>query len=255
MENIVNAQSERQSSVLQNPRWITALFSDTRFAWLWLIARVYIGWQWLDSGLGKVTQPAWIDTGAAVKGFWERAVVVPETGRAPIAYDWYRGFLEFLLNAEAYTWFAKLVVFGEIAVGLGLLLGALTGIAALFGGFMNWNYLLAGAASTNPIMGIIAVALVIAWKTAGWWGVDRWLLPALGAPWQRGRLFGGEAQVGAEERLSTATQIEQWVRVLVGVGIALFALSQLTSAPQVLVLLFAAALVAATGLGWLRIFR
>ncbi|HLF03982.1 MAG TPA: hypothetical protein VI855_02045 [Dehalococcoidia bacterium] len=26
-------------------------------------------------------------------------------------------------------------------------------------------------------------------KTAGWWGLDRWLLPAVGTPWQAGGLF------------------------------------------------------------------
>ena len=34
-----------------------------------------------------------------------------------------------------------------------------------------------------------ATWLVLAWKTAGWIGVDRWLLPAVGTPWRPGRLF------------------------------------------------------------------
>lgn len=31
--------------------------------------------------------------------------------------------------------------------------------------------------------------LVLAWKTAGWIGLDRWLLAALGTPWRPGRPF------------------------------------------------------------------
>jgi len=29
----------------------------------------------------------------------------------------------------------------------------------------------------------------LAWKTAGWWGLDRWILPALGTPWRPGLIF------------------------------------------------------------------
>jgi thiosulfate dehydrogenase [quinone] large subunit len=70
-----------------------------------------------------------------------------------------------------------------------LVLGALTGVAAFFGIFMNANYLLAGAVSTNPILAFLAIFIVLAWRNAGWLGLDRWLLPALGTPWQPGRLF------------------------------------------------------------------
>jgi len=75
------------------------------------------------------------------------------------------------------------VTFGEVAVGIGLIIGLLTGIAAFFGVFMNMNFLLAGAVSINPIIGGLAIFLVLAWRIAGYYGVDRWLLPLLGTPW------------------------------------------------------------------------
>ncbi len=68
-------------------------------------------------------------------------------------------------------------------MGLGLLVGALTGIAAFFGLLMNVNYLFAGTVSTNPILAICCLGIVMAWRIAGWYGLDRWLLPALGKPW------------------------------------------------------------------------
>ncbi|MFS8535702.1 MAG: DoxX family membrane protein [Limnochordales bacterium] len=157
------------------------LFGTTRFAWLWTLLRIYLGWVWFRSGWGKLGNPAWMDTGAALQGFWRNAVVTEP--RAPIAYDWYRSFIEFLLEGGHYTWFAKLVVFGEILVGIALILGAFTGIAAFFGGFMNFNFMMAGTASTNPLLYTIAILLMLAWKVAGWYGLDRWLLPKLGTPW------------------------------------------------------------------------
>ena len=51
------------------------------------------------------------------------------------------------------AWFAKLVAYGELLIGIALIIGAFTGIAALFGGVMNWNYIMAGSASTAAIMG------------------------------------------------------------------------------------------------------
>ncbi|MBA2556267.1 MAG: DoxX family membrane protein [Chloroflexi bacterium] len=84
---------------------------------------------------------------------------------------------------------SRAVLLGEIAVGVGLILGLLTGIAAFFGALMNMSFLLAGSASTNPVMFTLAVGLMLAWKIAGYYGVDRYLLPRLGTPWRPGALF------------------------------------------------------------------
>jgi thiosulfate dehydrogenase [quinone] large subunit len=97
-----------------------------------------------------------------------------------------------MLDNGWYTWFAKLIAWGEVLVGLGLLVGALVGIAAFFGTVMNFSFLLAGSTSTNPVLFGLAVFLVLAWKVAGFWGLDRWLLPVLGTPWQPGTLLGGD---------------------------------------------------------------
>ena len=54
-----------------------------------------------------------------------------------------------LLEGEHYTWFAELVVCGQILLGLALIIGAFVGVAAFFGALMNWNFMMAGSASTN----------------------------------------------------------------------------------------------------------
>jgi thiosulfate dehydrogenase [quinone] large subunit len=123
--------------------------------------------------------------GTALQGFWTNVVALPETGRPLIVYEWYRNLIQFMLNNGWNSWFADLVAYAEFTVGLLLLLGAFTGIAAFFGAFLNWNFLMAGSASVNPMMLVFSVLLVLAWKVAGWFGLDRWMLLALGTPWTR----------------------------------------------------------------------
>ena len=48
---------------------------------------------------------------------------------------------------------------------------------------MNMSFLLAGSTSVNPIMFAFTIGLILAWKVAGYYGVDRYLLPRLGVPW------------------------------------------------------------------------
>jgi thiosulfate dehydrogenase (quinone) large subunit len=69
----------------------------------WLIIRVFLGFQWLDAGLHKVSDLGWMETGAALQGYWARAVAIPETGRPTITFDWYRSFLQSLLDSGSYV--------------------------------------------------------------------------------------------------------------------------------------------------------
>jgi thiosulfate dehydrogenase (quinone) large subunit len=175
--------SARGEVTLPDPPLAHILFSTTRFAWLWAIVRIFLGYQWVSASLHKIEDPAWVSTGTALKGFWTGAVAIPATGKPAIAYDWYRSFLQFMLDAQAYTWFAKVVAYGELLIGVGLIVGAFVGIAAFFGAFLNWNFVMAGAASTNGMLFALAVVLMLAWKVAGWYGADRYLLPIIGTPW------------------------------------------------------------------------
>lgn len=192
MTTLSRISSERH---VEDPPFARALLENTRAAWLWLPFRIWLGYKWLDAALHKVNDPAWVQTGDALRGFWTAAIQVPEQGRPPIAFDWYRTFLQSMLDAQAYTWFGKLVAYGELLVGIALIIGAFTGIAAFFGAFMNFNFMLAGSASTNPVLFLIAIGLILAWKVAGWIGADYVLLPLLGTPWSRRQRVGegGEA--------------------------------------------------------------
>lgn len=160
------------------------LFNDTRSAIIWLFIRLYLGYAWLKAGWGKVRSDAWTgeNAGAAVQGFLNGALEKSKEG-ADVT-GWYASFLEtsVLPNAKLFSF---LVAYGELLIGLGLIVGLLTGIAAFFGAFMNVSFLFAGTLSTNPLLFILATWLVLAWKVAGWYGLDRWALPLLGTPWNR----------------------------------------------------------------------
>jgi len=160
------------------------LFNDTRSAIIWLVIRLYLGYQWLTSGWKKVGSATWTgdQAGAAVTGFVNNALAKAAEGKD--VTSWYAAFLENVVLPNAKV-FSYLVAFGEVLVGLGLIVGLLTGIAAFFGSFMNVVFLFAGTLSTNPLLFILATWLVLAWKVAGWYGLDRWALPLLGTPWSR----------------------------------------------------------------------
>ena len=190
----------RGGHVVSDPPIARTLFDDTRLSWFWLLARLYVGYSWLTSGFGKLGNPAWVTTGDALKGFWQSAATIPATGKPPITFDWYREFIALLLAGNHYVWFAKLIVFGEITLGIALILGAFTGFAAFLGGFMNWNFMMAGTASINPVLFTLSILLILAWKTAGWIGLDRWLLPMIGTPWQPGEAFSPPPQAIPERR-------------------------------------------------------
>ena len=183
-----------QEVSISGPAFTQFLVHDSRAGLIWLPMRVFLGFAWLDAGLHKLTGTGWMDGGGALAGYWSRAVTIPETGNPPIAFEWYRDFITVLVDAQAESWFAPLIVIGEIAVGLGLLFGCLTGVAAFFGALMNMSFLLAGSASTNPVLFTLAVGIILAWRVAGYYGIDRYLLPIMGTPWQRGPALGGSPE-------------------------------------------------------------
>lgn len=139
-----------------------------------------------DSRLEKIHTDSWTGdkAGAAIEGFVKGSLAKAAEGKD--VTSWYGWFLESAVLPNAKL-FAFMVAYGEVLVGLGLILGLLTGIAAFFGGLMNVSFLFAGTVSTNPMLFVFATWLVLAWKVAGWYGLDRWALSYLGTPWTRSK--------------------------------------------------------------------
>lgn len=192
-----------------DPGWVKQLFGNPVFGFGWFFLRLYLGLQWLDAGLHKVwgdgaigwvkdgtvtvtqngqTREVFSNAGDRILASWNSAVGV--NGAAPrITFEWYQDVLNFMIDHRWNGWFTYLIAYGEVLVGLGLILGAFTGIAAFFGATMNMNFMLAGTTSTNPLLFMVAIFIILAWKTAGYVGMDRWILPMLGTPWHAGKIF------------------------------------------------------------------
>jgi len=189
MFKVEKVTDEKGQIYIQDPPIARFLFQSTKASWLWLIVRIYVGYEFLEAGFHKFTDPAWMNgTGQGILGFWTRAVAIPDAPARPlITFDWYRGFLQYLIDTNSAGWFSYIIVFGELFVGIGLILGAFVGVAAAGGLMMNLAFLLAGTTSTNPVLAVLGVLLVLAWKNAGYIGLDRSLLPLLGTPWRQAK--------------------------------------------------------------------
>ncbi|TMW71573.1 DoxX family protein [Alteribacter natronophilus] len=131
------------------------------------VIRIYIGWLWLSAGWGKVTG----DFNAG--GYLNGVVANPDVAAQ---YPNYHAFIETfaLPNADVFSF---LVAWGEVLVGLGLILGVFTTAAAFFGIMMNFAFLFAGTISSNPWMVLFTIFILAAGLNAGRYGGDRWVIP------------------------------------------------------------------------------
>jgi thiosulfate dehydrogenase [quinone] large subunit len=189
----------------EDPGLVKQVFGNPVFGFAWFFLRLYVGLQWLAAGLHKVvgeTAVGWTrdgyvtqngqrvfkHAGDSILASWQSAIGKDATS-SRITFEWYRDVLQFMVDHRWNGWFTYVIAYGEVLVGLGLILGCLTGFAALFGATMNMNFMLAGTTSINPVLFMASVLLLLAWKTAGYVGLDRWVLPLLGTPWHPGRLF------------------------------------------------------------------
>jgi len=142
-----------------------------KMALIWTVLRVWLGIKWLEAGIYKVTDG--FDATGFLYGAIEKA-----SGDHPGVQGWYAVFLEeFAL--PIIQLFNFLIPWGEVLVGIGLIIGAATVPALFAGAFMNLNFLLAGTVSTNPIFYTAAVLLLMAGTAGYFYGVDRWILPAI----------------------------------------------------------------------------
>jgi thiosulfate dehydrogenase [quinone] large subunit len=214
-------------------RW---LFGSGKAAWIWLIARIWLGWEWLAAGWGKTfggqitwrfwdwAKPAYSLTGAgsigwvrngtiigadgvaqarhigdAVAGYAAGAIQAAQGPHPAVAYSWYVEFLKWVQHTAAPV-IGPMVAIGELVIGAALILGLFTGIVTILGALLNFTYVFAGSAGPNPAMILVSIGLILAWRNAGWLGMDRFLLPRFGVPWHREALRPEAAEPGATSR-------------------------------------------------------
>jgi thiosulfate dehydrogenase [quinone] large subunit len=147
---------------------------------IWLAARLWLGYEWLNAGYQKLwgseNAAFWNGGGAAVKGFATSGIAGSATGKGGASYGWWAGFLHNFVVPNS-SWIAKLVALSEVAIGVLLIIGLFTGAAALAGLVLNLVYMFSGSAGVNPAYAIVALLLVLAWRNAGYIGLDRFALP------------------------------------------------------------------------------
>lgn len=158
---------------VHEPRPAHHLLATTRSAWLWLLVRLYVGGDWIAAGARKLHDPVYLAGGRLAEPARFGA------GGHTTLPGWYASFLQTQVLPHPVLW-AHIVAWAQVALGAGVVLGAFTGIFVFLGSLLNTNFLLAGGAGLDPLLVALGVALILAWRVAGWWGVDRWLLPTLG---------------------------------------------------------------------------
>jgi thiosulfate dehydrogenase [quinone] large subunit len=165
-----------------NLRFADWLFRSKAASVLWLVARLWLGYEWLNAGYQKLwgSEKAafWYGGGAGVKGFSTAGVAGSATGKGGASYGWWAGFLHNFVIPNS-SWIAKLITLSELAIGVLLILGLFTGAAAFAGIGLNIIYMFSGSAGVNPAYAIVSLFLILAWRNAGYLGLDRFALPAV----------------------------------------------------------------------------
>ncbi len=127
--------------------------------WPIVLLRVYSGVFFLYHGVGKIRHD---DFAAALSNFL--------TGKLDSSFPFYRAFIESVVlpNKEI---FSTLVSWGELTVGLALIVGLATRYAAFFGAFMVLNFWFAKGvgvfAGTNHDIVWFVILIVLGFIPAG----------------------------------------------------------------------------------------
>ena len=147
-------------------------------AWapVWAVVRILVGFAWLSAAIEKL-QAADVYIGAhagvAVSGYLHGALAQTTGAHAQVTAEWawlIRSL--FLPTAGFWSW---VVTFGELVVGIGLILGALTGTALIAAMVMNMAYMLSGSATINPVLFAIEGIMLAVGPAVALWGVDHWV--------------------------------------------------------------------------------
>jgi thiosulfate dehydrogenase (quinone) large subunit len=169
------------------------LFRSREASFMWLVVRLWLGYQWVNAGYQKIwgseRSAFWFGGGAGVKGFATAGVLGSSTGKGGASYGWWAAFLHNFVVPNA-SLIGRVVSLGELLIGIGLILGLFTGAAAFAGVLLNLTYMFSGSAGVNPMFALLSVFLILAWRNGGWIGVDRFVLQNAWTPHRSVSLIG-----------------------------------------------------------------
>jgi thiosulfate dehydrogenase (quinone) large subunit len=138
------------------------------------LVRLYVGYQFLKAGWHKIAGDKAFDASGFLKGAIAKPVM--ESGTQDSLYPNFVAFLQHfaLPNVKLFN---VIVPWGELFIGLGLILGVLTTTAVFFGMLMNFTFMLAGTVSSNPWLILLSIFIIAAGANAGKFGADYYVLP------------------------------------------------------------------------------
>lgn len=134
-----------------------------------VLFRLYLGYAWITAGWHKIVDG--FDATGFLKGALAKA-----SGEHPAVQGWWAAFIEHVALPNVGL-FNVLVPWGELLVGIALILGLFTTFAALMGAVMNFSFMFSGTTSTNPQMILLTMFILVAGANAGRYGLDRWVVP------------------------------------------------------------------------------
>jgi len=150
-----------------------------------LLLRLYLGYAFLTAGIEK-----W-QTGfdaKSINGFLKGGLALTHDallatkGAAAAAHpsvtDTWGWIISHILLPNAGI-FSLVVKSGEVLIGLGLILGCFTTLAAIFGMTMNFAFLLTGTISTNPQMVLGFLVIIMLGAASYEIGLDRFFMEKL----------------------------------------------------------------------------
>jgi len=133
---------------------------------IWTAMRIWLGIMWIQAGDAKLwgaENPAFMHNGGAgVAGF---------ATHGTSAYTWWHHFLTGFVVPNA-GWIGVLVAVAEFAIGIGLVLGLFTRLAALGSLALLFTYVMSGTASVCAFYALFAIVILATWRTSGWLGAD-----------------------------------------------------------------------------------
>jgi thiosulfate dehydrogenase [quinone] large subunit len=135
-------------------------------ALIWTAMRVWLGVMWIQAGAAKLwgaENPAFLHHhGAGVAGF---------AAHGTPAYTWWGHILHNFVVPNS-GWIAISVAVAEWVIGLALVSGLFTRIAALASLGLLFTYVMSGTASVCAFYALFAIVILTMWRTSSWLGVD-----------------------------------------------------------------------------------
>ncbi len=132
----------------------------------WTAMRVWLGIMWIQAGAAKL----W---GAESAGFIHNngAGVAGFAAHGTPAYTWWGTFLHSFVVPNA-GWIGVLIAVAEFAIGVALVAGLFTRLAALGSLVLLFTYVMSGTASVCAFYALFAIVILTMWRTSSWIGFD-----------------------------------------------------------------------------------